>query len=1114
MSAAKLAWRSLRFYWRTHLAVVLGVAVSTAVLVGALAVGDSVRHSLRTMALARLGQVELALAPQNRFFRDQLAADLEAELKTESDVVASSVLQLRGTAIVNGGAARANHVQVNGVEQRFWNLGSTTSRFTKKTSDEVVVNERLAQQLDLKPGDELLLRVERPSLLARDAPLSTKEDASTALRLTVAAIAGDADFGRFSLQANQIPPYNAFVPLEVLQQATGQPGRANMILMGGSRRKFQGETATKNLTPDAANAALRKKWQLADANLQLRELPQRKVHELSTERVFLEPAVTTAAMNVSPGAQGILGYFVNELRVGNRATPYSIVAAVDHPLMPSGMRDDEILINRWTAEDLQAKPGDALTLRYYVLGPMRQLEEKSARFRIRAIVPLAGAWADSGFMPAFPGIAEAENCRDWEPGIDIDLARIRPKDEVYWDRYRGAPKAFMTLRAGQRLWDNRFGNLTAVRYPSNAISRSTIEDGIRQKLTPAASGLYFQPVRQQALAAGEQALDFGQLFLAFSFFLIVAALLLTALLFALGIEQRSAEAGTLLGLGFTPGQVRRLFLQEVLVLVLLGSLIGAGFGTLYTRAVLHGLSTIWRGAVGTSALQYAMQPSSLLTGIVASILAALLTIWIVTRQQFKHSARQLLAGDFSHPYFDTPAPSHSRTPTRRNLLIALLAGIIAIGLVATSASVEASRQAPAFFGAGALLLLSALALCYVLLSTNSTLPNSHTSITLNGLGWRNAARRRGRSLATVSLLACASFLIVAVGANRRDPAMGMERRSSGSGGFALFGESTLPVYQDLNSNKGRETFGLDSLPGVAFVQLRVHEGDDASCLNLNRAQSPRLLGVRPAELHNRHAFSFVRTLQSTASPWLLLQDKTSDVVPAIGDQSTVVWGLRKSVGDTLAYTDERGKQFKIRLVGILANSILQGSLLISEENLVERFPAASGYRQFLIDAPSSSSTETARALSTALEDVGMELTPTTRRLAAFSAVENTYLSIFQALGGLGLLLGSVGLGLVVLRNALERRSELALLAAVGFTPGSLHRLVFSEHIMLALLGLGCGVAAALVAVLPALRSPGTIIPYASLAMTLSAVVISGGLWTWLATVLALRGPLLDALRNE
>jgi ABC-type lipoprotein release transport system permease subunit len=57
--------------------------------------------------------------------------------------------------------------------------------------------------------------------------------------------------------------------------------------------------------------------------------------------------------------------------------------------------------------------------------------------------------------------------------------------------------------------------------------------------------------------------------------------------------------------------------------------------------------------------------------------------------------------------------------------------------------------------------------------------------------------------------------------------------------------------------------------------------------------------------------------------------------------------------------------------------------------------------------------------------------PTEERLANFHRVENTYLSTFQMLGGLGLILGTLGMAAVLLRNVLERRRELALLRAVG-----------------------------------------------------------------------------------
>jgi len=307
-------------------------------------------------------------------------------------------------------------------------------------------------------------------------------------------------------------------------------------------------------------------------------------------------------------------------------------------------------------------------------------------------------------------------------------------------------------------------------------------------------------------------------------------------------------------------------------------------------------------------------------------------------------------------------------------------------------------------------LIAGVALCAALLWS---LKNSAAAarLSLAGMGVRNSTRRRKRSLATLGLLACGSFLVVAVGVFRLDPNQGAEKRSSGTGGFVLFGETSLPVVHDLNSQSGREFFGLDpkSLESVRIVQLRVRDGDDASCLNLNRAQTPRLLGVRPELLQEGGAFTFANVAKgfSRNHPWQLLAAKLPDgAIPAIGDEASILWALGKKLGDTLTYTDERGRPFKVRLVGALANSILQGSLVISEEEFVARFPSEEGYRMFLIDAPSNTVANVSDTLSRALRDVGLELVPTTRRLAEFNAVQNTYLSTFQVLGGLGLLLAA------------------------------------------------------------------------------------------------------------
>jgi hypothetical protein len=518
--------------------------------------------------------------------------------------------------------------------------------------------------------------------------------------------------------------------------------------------------------------------------------------------------------------------------------------------------------------------------------------------------------------------------------------------------------------------------------------------------------------------------------------------------------------------------------------------------------------------VSGSVIHFYAKPFTLLAGASVAVAISLIAIRLTLRKQVCRPARELLAGDLEPQFF----PAKLVSKGKAGLLVAVLAAIGAAVLLILLGTGDSEAAAGAFFGAGALLLVAGLGLTGALLrmvGSRWTKPIA----SLAGLGLRNSTRRSGRSLAVVALLACGTFLVIAVGANRRNPLVRAQMRDSGTGGFALFGESSIGILHDLNGDSGRRSVGLDNdiLKGIEIVQLRVQDGDDASCFNLNRAQRPRLLGVKPQQLQVRSAFRFIDAIKNaqTEDAWALLnRDESEDVVPAIGDYATVVWALGKSVGEELEYSDEKGQSFRLRIVGMLKNSILQGSLLVAEDEFVRRFPSQEGYRVFLVDAPAENATEVMDSLSYRLRDFGMELTPAGQRLAAFNTVENAYLSIFQLLGGLGLILGSVGLGLVVLRNVLERRGELAMLRAVGLSKDALRRVVFYEHSGLMVCGLACGVVAALVAVSPASKSPGADVPYSSLAITVAAIAISGLVWIWIAAAFALSGKLLNALRNE
>ena len=296
---------------------------------------------------------------------------------------------------------------------------------------------------------------------------------------------------------------------------------------------------------------------------------------------------------------------------------------------------------------------------------------------------------------------------------------------------------------------------------------------------------------------------------------------------------------------------------------------------------------------------------TLIIGVFASTLVAIITIWLTLRKQARQPARELLAGE----------ASGQRSARGRWVRWAALVSALAGAAIIVSAIVHAdTANAEAFFGAGSLLLIAGLAWASTWLAALEG--RAHLSeLTFSGLGVRACARRRKRSLATIALLACGCFVIVSIGVFRLDANRDAAKHSSGTGGFALIGQATLPVVQDLNSQSGREFFGLNpkDFSGVAVAPFRVRNGDDASCLNLNRAQKPRLLGVKPGLLAGRFSFTEVAKGSDIKQGWELLRTagpapaaSLSDEIPAIGDANSIQWALGKSIGDTIDYRDERG----------------------------------------------------------------------------------------------------------------------------------------------------------------------------------------------------------------
>jgi putative ABC transport system permease protein len=1152
LTLLNLITRSARYYWRTNLAVTLGVAAAVSVLAGALVVGDSVRGSLRDIALNRIGRTDTVLTSAG-FFREGLAGDLRSALGATD---AAPLIVANGYVTLESSGRRASAVVIYGVDERFWKFHGETS------AEGVSVSPALWSELGAKEGDVLLTRLQRPSDIPSESLFGRKEDVGRTVRLTLARMQARDRFGEFALRPQQADVRALFAPLSRIQRDLGVSGQVNTVLIAGGQRN---------------ESALKSALQLEDLGVRVTALQgSDDVAIESASGVLtdaLEGASRKAAEKLGLSPVPVFTYLANTIRKGERQIPYSLVTATDlsglppspesifqrsrgptparsgsarlarsaraagaspspeprapNPESPApGPRPpapDSIVLNEWAARELQAAPGDRIDIDYYLWDPTGGLQTRSASFTLDRVVPIGGLAADRRLAPDFPGITDTRSLAEWDPPFPIDLSRVRPEDERYWDEYRTTPKAFIPYERGRDLWRSRYGALTSIRLLARDAGTANelavkMASELRGTLAPQTMGIALYPARAAALEASRGATDFGEYFTYFSVFLVVSALLLAILFFKLGVEQRLRQLGILRAAGYTIRTLRRLLLGEALVLAVIGGILGMAGAIAYGRLIVHGLGTWWVGAVGTTLLSLHIRPVSLALGAAGGVLAAVLCVVVSLRTVGRLSPRSLLTAQA----LDTAVAANARLSRRRQRLA--LGCAVAGAALLTLGFVAPSFQAGAFFGAGAALLVGFLLwLAGWLRARDARAITGRGSWPIARLGFRSAAFRPARSVLSAALIASATFIIVSVDAFRWDTTDMTTDRHSGTGGFVLLAKSELPLLYNPNEKAGREALLLQApeLARAHFTRFRVRQGEDASCLNLYRPSAPTIIAPEAGFIESAR-FAFASSLAESdaerANPWLLLRRQFEDgSVPVVADATSLQYVLHAGIGDTWSIDTGGDRPLVLRFVAALRDSVLQGELIMAEDRFLNLFPQQQGYRLFLVDDPGVRTVAEADALAGIVErelrPLGVDAVPTSVRLAEFHRVENTYLSTFQALGGLGLLLGTIGLATVMFRNVLERRRELALLRAVGFDARSVTTMVIAEAAFLLSAGLLAGAACAVIAILPAWLGRGTL-PGAGLVALLLAVAVAGLVSSMVATRAALSGTMLDALRAE
>ena len=973
--------------------------------------------------------------------------------------------------------------------------------------------------------------------------------------MKVADIIADRGLGRFAIRASQSAPQNIFIARSTVAEVLDRRGQANTLLLDH-------EIDLKDLNIDLADLGLQLDRVQSpafskddDANAKAKAFDY---YSLTSDRLLLPDSgvETILASMTADQVTPVTTYLANAIEKLDDAgkviasVPYSTISAVDSsdslPLeyeTDSSAKDNvPLVINDWTAKRLDAQVGTPLRVAYYEpevengkeieryfdaivtqIVPITKPAKRYYRTRPAVFDQPPTAYNDPNLTPSVPGVTDQDSISDWDLPFKLER-EISGDDDRYWNEHRLTPKAFLPLADGERLFGSRFGKTTGLRIDS-AVAPDTefLATEIRKTIGDSVGDMGWQvlPIKRRQLEASKGTTPFDALFLSLSFFVIFAAVMLIAMLFRLGLIERLRQFGTLLAIGWTPKKVTQLTLGEGLIVAAIGATLGVFGGAVYAKVVLWALKNWWVGAVTVPFLGFHWTIRSLLIGALAGWLVAAIALWVTIRSILKVNARTLLTGRDTDQQLGRKTSEHKKSKLP---VVACVIALLAFLAAAGGASQGGQIAAGGFIGGGMLLLVAVLLSVYASLrkprriDADSASSKQRLNYTIGSLAARNAWRNPLRSTLTVGLMATAAFLIIAITVFRLQPT------DRGTGGFNLIAKTAQPLYQNLRDPEVQgDTFGPDkNLIGASKIAaMRVRLGHDASCNNLYRASKPTVLGIsKQFDPPTGFDWAAKGDVAEDESTWALLDQSATgteaDPIPVVLDQNTAMWSLQMmgGVGETRSFEYETGKPIYFRVVGLLANSILQGKLMISEENFTNVFPDLSGYQFFMIGCDEAKQVDVSMVLEERLGDVGMDVSDSKQVLSGMLAVQNTYLRTFQSLGALGLLLGTIGLAVAQLRSVLERRRELAVMRAIGFTRKRLAGMVMSETASLLLLGIGCGAVCAFLAVLPHAVLNGLKPPLIEPLLIVVVIIVFGLAAGLVAVRRVVRMPLMDSLRPE
>ncbi len=1124
----RAARRSARGHLKQGLTVALTACLATAVIAGALVVGDSMEALVESTASDSLPGIDgyiTSTYPVETAYFTRLFLNVDWTKRVDR---AALLLTVPAAVTCDNTGQRDGQVVLYGFNDGLYGLSSFYKGGDERTAPVgvggVSINRHLAEQLDASAGDRITLRVPNPDFWS-DFLFLYGEDASVERTYRVAAIFDDEGLGRLDLEAKRSPSSAVFMSLDEAQDLMGVDDQVNTVVFQYKDRHLVGTEEERKL--------LRRLEERLDVLVGAEGVDltlQRSIQGwtvLTSERIFLPGDLEARLGEVTWLWSPTLTYFTDSIEgPSGEDVAYSTVAGLDFdadsqalgswPWSPGSPQrvpaagSQEALINNWTADRLGVRVGDSVEVTYTVVDERYNLDTRTTTFTVVGIVDLEGKAHDPALLPPIPGVHDSVSCLDWEPPFPMDMATIEDDDVEYWNDWKGTPKLWIDLGTARELWSNPDGDWTSARYyPFNDTDGASL-DVFDDAITAGDAGIYIVPARKEAYETADPLTIFEQMFIAFGGVLMLAGCLLLASAFNNLARSRQREHSTLRALGLEEGGMVQVMLMEGMVWGVLAGILGVIVGASLGASLVAALNTFWADAVEGATVPLRIDGGSLWLALGIGMLVTLATLFLAARRVSRANIAAALA-DRTGTGVDTTPPIDRRRAAALALVLLTVPALVGAVLMPDSNI----GGLAAFFSVGALASLGGVLVAVPLLERLETRVRRGGPLAPWRMGLRSLNRRPGRTLTLVATFALVSFAVIGISwAGEVEVRYAGELQQDMTGGYDVVAETWVQVGSDLKEDPDAPAGDWSVTP----VKVVGHQG--GTCSNLNARFPPRIMGMPQVFLEDVE-LGFRSSLEGgDAETWRSLEEMSGKGrVPVVVDYNTLVWVYGGSLGDVYEVDGDRGRVYEMEVVGVMEMSIFGGSFLTSLD-LVERvYPDSAAYTYFLFDSGSRSPERLVKELEASFGDLGLDARTTVEVVQENLGYELSFLHLFQAYLALGLVVGALGLGALAAREVQDRRREIGGMKALGWPQRMVWQTFLSEQVWFAIAGVVVGVigaAIAIVAVSPGWLGSVTAIyfPGGTVALLALAMVGAAALGALVAARDAARVPAADAMRSS